>query len=85
MEATETELPQEMADNTCCLQEVVGEPPQWQESACKSAAKMHNATKQQNMFVNHKISKGRELMRRVSDGDVPKRPERVRPSIAEYC
>lgn len=71
-------------ETMCYLQQVVGEPPNWQESGGKIAAKLWGGAKQQMMFVKHNIGKDRELSRRVSDGDVPKRPDKVKPNPGDY-
>lgn len=66
------------------MQQVVGEPPVWQEGGGKSAAKLREGAKQQTLTVKHKIGEEREVMRRVSDGDIPKRPDKIKPNPEDY-
>lgn len=70
----------------CYLQQVVGEPLWWTEGGGKSAVKMMAGAKVQVSNVKHKIVKGRELMRRVRDGDAPTGHGKAKPpNMEEYC
>lgn len=74
----------ESEEPTCYLQQAVGEPAGWQSGAGKSAAKLRDGAKHQMQTVKHNISKDRELMRRVSDGDAPKRSDKIKPNLEDY-